>query len=50
MQSLRVLIVDDEEDIRDILSDRLQAYGYEIVTAADGLEALEKVEKILALS
>jgi DNA-binding NtrC family response regulator len=45
MQSLRVLIVDDEEDIRDILSDRLQAYGYEIVTAADGLEALEKVEK-----
>ena len=45
MQSLRVLIVDDEEDIRDILSDRLQAYGYEIVTAADGSEALEKVEK-----
>ncbi|MDQ1317659.1 MAG: two-component system, NtrC family, response regulator AtoC [Candidatus Poribacteria bacterium] len=45
MVYLRVLIVDDEEDIRDILSDRLQAYGYEVLTAIDGIEALEKVEK-----
>jgi two-component system, NtrC family, response regulator AtoC len=45
MKYLRVLIVDDVEDIRDILSDRLQAYGYEVLTAIDGEEALEKVEK-----
>jgi two-component system, NtrC family, response regulator AtoC len=45
MKYLRVLVVDDVEDIRDILSDRLQAYGYEVLTAIDGEEALEKVEK-----
>lgn len=45
MEYMRVLIVDDVEDIRDILSDRLQAYGYEVLTAIDGEEALEKVEK-----
>jgi len=46
MQTLRILVVDDEEDIRDILSDRLKAYGYEVLTAIDGIEALEKVEKM----
>ena len=41
-----ILIVDDAEDIRDILSDRLQMYGYETATASDGEEALEMVDKI----
>jgi two-component system cell cycle sensor histidine kinase PleC len=36
-----VLIVDDEEPIRDILSRRLKAEGYECVTAANGAEALQ---------
>ena len=47
MAKSRILIVDDAEDIRDILSDRFQMYGYETLTAADGEEALEKVEKAL---
>ncbi len=45
MKKLKILVVADEEDIRTIMGDRLQKYGYEVVTAADGLEALEKVEK-----
>jgi two-component system, NtrC family, response regulator AtoC len=45
MKKLKILVVDDEEDIRNILGDRLQMYGYEVVTAADGLEALEKVQE-----
>ncbi len=45
MTNPKILIVDDEEDIRDSLRDRFQVYGYEVVTASDGEEALEKVEK-----
>lgn len=41
-QSLRVLVVDDEEKIRSILSTVLSDAGYEVATAADGFEALEK--------
>lgn len=39
----RILIVDDEKDIRDLLSDQLSELKVEIVTAADGLEALELI-------
>jgi DNA-binding NtrC family response regulator len=42
----RILIVDDEEDIRNILSDNLQFYGYEVSTASDGGEVLEKVSEL----
>ena len=45
MRKLRVLAVDDERDILIILKDRLQMHGYEVVSAADGIEALEKVEE-----
>jgi two-component system NtrC family response regulator len=41
----RILVVDDHEDIRNILSDRLKMYGYEVLTASDGQEALEKVDE-----
>lgn len=36
----RLLLVDDEEDIHLMLEDRLEAMGYEIVTATNGVEAL----------
>lgn len=39
----RILVVDDEPVIRDILSEFLSMEGYEIETAGDGLEAREKV-------
>lgn len=37
----RILVVDDEASIRRILETRLSMIGYEVVTAADGEEALE---------
>ena len=41
----KILIVDDEPDILMITEIRLKASGYEILTAADGREALEAAEK-----
>ncbi len=40
-----VLIADDEEDIKIILSMYLENMGYEIVTAYDGLDALEVIKE-----
>ena len=37
----RILIVDDEEDIREYLKVALEDAGFEVETACDGLEALE---------
>ena len=45
MGKLKILVVDNEEDIRTILSDRLEMNGYEVVTASDGMEALKKIEE-----
>ncbi|HEU0054437.1 MAG TPA: response regulator [Longimicrobium sp.] len=38
----RVLIADDHEDSRDALSTLLDAYGYTVVQAANGAEAVER--------
>lgn len=38
----KILLVDDEESIRQLLSTRLSYAGYEVVTAQNGLEAIEK--------
>lgn len=40
---LKVLLVDDEEDIIEVIQDRLEAYGFTVVTAGNGLEALKKL-------
>ena len=40
-----ILIVDDEVDILDILSDVLKAAGYECATAGDGQEAIDILEE-----
>ncbi len=37
----RLLIVDDESDLRTLLGEILGMEGYEIVTASDGEEAIE---------
>jgi hypothetical protein len=36
-----ILVVDDEETLRYLAKDLLEAYGYKILLAADGIEALE---------
>jgi DNA-binding response OmpR family regulator len=35
-----VLVADDEDDIRSLVSFRLKRAGYDVITAADGEEAL----------
>ncbi len=43
--SAKILIVDDEMAIRETLKSILEEEGYECAVAADGLDALEKLEK-----
>src|SRR5471030_2290541 len=43
----RILIVDDNEVNRDILVTRLETYGYEMLQAADGEEAIAAAKKHL---
>jgi CheY-like chemotaxis protein len=40
-----VLVVDDEADLLQIISDRLVAAGYRVLTARDGVEALDHVRE-----
>jgi CheY-like chemotaxis protein len=39
----KVLVVDDEENIREILAEMLMTADHEVLTAADGAEALHKL-------
>ncbi|MFC1984913.1 response regulator transcription factor [Chloroflexota bacterium] len=38
----KILVVDDEETVRDLLQRILEESGYSIVTASNGYEALER--------
>lgn len=40
-----ILVVDDEEDVRDYFADILMDVGFNVITAADGEEALERVRE-----
>lgn len=42
---IRVLLVDDEPDILEIVSYNLSAEGYEVYTAKNGIEAISKAKK-----
>ncbi|HEY5995672.1 MAG TPA: response regulator, partial [Candidatus Deferrimicrobiaceae bacterium] len=37
----RILLIDDQDEVRDVCSAMLGTLGYEVVTASDGLEAVE---------
>jgi DNA-binding response OmpR family regulator len=39
--SKRILVVDDERNIRAVLQRRLEASGYQVITSPDGLDGLE---------
>ncbi|MDD5094977.1 MAG: response regulator [Dehalococcoidia bacterium] len=40
-----IIVVDDEQAVRDMISRALRKEGYSVVTAKDGYDALEKVSQ-----
>ncbi|MBN2299499.1 MAG: response regulator [Deltaproteobacteria bacterium] len=45
MRKGRILVMDDEEIIQDVLSNMLDFLGYEVEIANDGTQALEKYQQ-----
>jgi len=41
---MKILVVDDQQDIRELAASLLTGDGYEVGTAGDGLDALERLE------
>ena len=47
MAGKKILIADDEPDILEIISYNLQLHGYEVITAKDGDQAIQKAKQSL---
>jgi DNA-binding response OmpR family regulator len=45
MATAKILIVDDDQDIRQLLGHRLKAHGYEAVFAGDAIAAVNQARK-----
>ena len=45
MDDARILVVDDDPSIRDVVASLLELEGHEVSTASNGLEALRDVER-----
>ncbi|MBQ1889148.1 response regulator [Selenomonas ruminis] len=43
---MKVLVVDDEQSIRELLAFQLEKHGYEVLTAGNGREALAKAHEM----
>lgn len=43
----KILVVDDEPDIVELLEFNLKAEGYEVITASNGIEALDRARTAL---
>ena len=41
----RILVVDDEKDVLEFLSDQFTQKGYEVDTAENGIKAIEKIKE-----
>jgi len=44
MKDFRILIVDDEADVRKTLSDMIESQGYPVIIAENGLEAIKRIK------
>lgn len=44
-QKQKILLVDDEKDLVELLSIRLEEAGFEVITSLDGHEGLEKAKR-----
>ncbi len=47
MEKKRILVVDDEKNIRTLFRDELEEAGYEVATADSGTDALQKLDIFL---
>lgn len=47
MNRKKILLIDDEQDILDIISYNLEKEGYQVFTASNGNEGIEKAKEIL---
>lgn len=43
-KKIKILLADDEPDIREIMAKKIANEGYDVVTAEDGQEAWEKIK------
>ncbi|HEX9005343.1 MAG TPA: response regulator, partial [Blastocatellia bacterium] len=41
----RILVAEDNADLRDLLQELLEDEGYTVTTAADGREAMAQIER-----
>lgn len=46
MESVRILVIDDEEAIGNVIKDYLEAQGYEVFWAEDGLSAIDTARRV----
>lgn len=46
-KDMKILVVDDEEDVRNYLKTALEDAGFQVITANDGFEALELTKQEL---
>ncbi|MFA6320369.1 MAG: response regulator [Candidatus Omnitrophota bacterium] len=44
MEKKKILLVDDERDLVETMIYQLEAFGYQVITAYDGAEGLEKAK------
>jgi len=44
MKKIKVLIIDDEEDLLSVMELRVKSWGYEVITASRGKEGVSLVE------
>ena len=44
MQKTKIIIADDDQDIRDSVTCILETQGYDVIAAKDRLEAMEKIK------
>jgi CheY-like chemotaxis protein len=46
----RILVVDDDESVREVFKVMLQEKGYEVATATNGFDALLKLKEVVMMS
>lgn len=45
MKTLKIMFADDDKDLRDQVSKLITSFGWEVHTVANGIEAMDKLDK-----